>query len=109
MYMHDWAETQREGLMSDFYLDEAALEGVEILFASYVQEDYSGYAHVLFRRDGKFFEVIGNHCSCYGLGECWEPEEVTLEDLLRCIDRSPDYYGDVTVEIVAVLLKLRAE
>lgn len=109
MYMHDWATSQREGMMTDFYIDEAALEGAEILFATYTYEDYSGSAHVLFRREGKFFEVVGGHCSCYGLEEQWDPEEVTIEFLLQRIDSYPDYYEEATAEIVEILIKLRAE
>lgn len=56
-------------------------KGVNILFASYGEDNYSGDAWVLFEQDGKLFEVNGSHCSCYGLEGQWEPEEVTLEAL----------------------------
>lgn len=58
------------------------LEGVEILLAYYLNEDYSGEAFVLLRdKEGKLFEVNGNHCSCYGLEDQWEPEETSIESL----------------------------
>ena len=56
-------------------------EGENILFASYGEDNYSGEAWVLFEKDGKLFEVNGRHCSCYGLEEQWEPEEVSLIEL----------------------------
>jgi len=53
----------------------------EVVYAGYTFETYSGYALIVFRRDGKWFENTDAHCSCYGL-DCWEPEETTREALL---------------------------
>jgi hypothetical protein len=54
---------------------------INILFASYGTQCYSGDAFVLFEQDGKLFEVNGGHCSCYGLEGQFEPSETTLEEL----------------------------
>ena len=54
---------------------------INILFASYGLDNYSGDAFVLFERDGQLFEVNGSHCSCYGLEGQWSPEDTTLEAL----------------------------
>lgn len=56
---------------------KAQLDGAEILVASYMNEGYSGSAFVLYRKDGKLYEVNGSHCSCYGLEGQWGPEETT--------------------------------
>lgn len=56
-------------------------DGVEILLAYYTYECYSGDAYVLFRKEGKLFDVEGGHCSCYGLEGQWSPEETTIEAL----------------------------
>lgn len=56
-------------------------ESVNILFASYNNESYSGDAFVLIEKNGKLYEVNGSHCSCYGLEGQWEPEETNLEAL----------------------------
>lgn len=61
--------------------------GIEILIASYTYEDYSGAAFVLFRRDGKLYEVTGSHWSCYGLEGLWSPEETSVEALRHRLDR----------------------
>jgi len=53
----------------------------ELLFASYGGGSYEGDAFVLFRKDGKLFEVNGSHCSCYGLEGQWGPEETSIEAL----------------------------
>jgi hypothetical protein len=53
----------------------------EVLVAIYEYEDYSGSAYMLFKRDGKIFEVEGGHCSCYGLEDQWEPAETTWKTL----------------------------
>lgn len=95
-YLNDWSETGRDGMLSDFGIGAAALEGAEVLVASYTYEDYSGDAYVLFRRDGKLWEVHGGHCSCYGLSESdyygdsttqWQPEETTAEAILARVER----------------------
>jgi hypothetical protein len=90
LFLHDWSEgggnykgSGLTGLKADFQIDDAALEGVEVLVASYTYEDYSGSAYVLFEKNGHLFEVHGSHCSCYGLEDQWEPEAVTREAILR--------------------------
>lgn len=71
---------------------------INILFASYGYENYSGDAYVLFERDGKLFDVIGGHCSCYGLEGQFSPTETTLEAIkMRLIDGKlgkDDYSGN---------------
>jgi len=59
----------------DFPTDE------EIIVAAYEYESYSGDAFVVFKHEGKLFEVIGGHCSCRGLEGQWKPEETTVEAL----------------------------
>jgi hypothetical protein len=61
--------------------EKPEFKGAEILLASYGTPSYEGYAFVLFRRDGKLYEVNGGHCSCYGLEGQWDPEETTSESL----------------------------
>ena len=53
----------------------------DVLIATYEQEDYEGSAFVLFTDGGRLFEVNGSHCSCYGLEDCWRPEETSWEAL----------------------------
>lgn len=75
-------EPGKGAVMSYFRIGEEDLEGVEILLASYDEVwAYDGEAYVLFRKDGKLYEVHGSHCSCYGLEGQWEPEETTLESI----------------------------
>jgi len=96
MYLNNWKNSGLEGMKSNFGIDDAALAGAEILLASYGYENYEGSAFVLFRRDGKLYEVNGAHCSCYGLSEqssCgvtetqWQPEETTLESLRHRLEK----------------------
>jgi hypothetical protein len=63
---------------AEFEIDR---EEPEVLFASYTYESYEGDALVIYREDGKLYEVNGGHCSCYGLEGQWEPEETTVEAL----------------------------
>jgi len=62
------------------------LNDIEILLAAYTYESYEGDAFVLFRQNGKLYEVNGGHCSCYGLEGQWDPEETTKEALLHRIN-----------------------
>jgi hypothetical protein len=83
---------------------------VRILLAYYDYEDYSGSAFVLFKKDGKLYEVNGSHCSCYGLEECgWDPEETSKEILLYRLDHGnlgTEYsYGDERANIFAAELR----
>jgi len=58
---------------------EGALDNATVHYAEYDCPSYSGYAVVVFERDGKLFEVHGSHCSCFGLEDQWGPEETTWE------------------------------
>jgi hypothetical protein len=53
----------------------------ELLFASYGGGSYEGDASIVWKRDGKFYEAHGSHCSCYGLEGQFSAEETTLEAL----------------------------
>jgi hypothetical protein len=57
----------------------------EVLFAQYEYLDYDGSAVVLFAHDGKLWFVEGGHCSCYGLEDQWEPEEMTVPMMQRIV------------------------
>lgn len=70
-----------EQMVRDFSIAPEDIKGAEFFLASYTYEDYEGRAFVLFRRDGKLWEVHGSHCSCYGLEGQWDPEETTMEAL----------------------------
>lgn len=80
IYLNDWKDGDVERVLQDF---DAHPEdrNIEILLADYSYESYEGSAWVLYRKDGKLFEVNGGHCSCYGLEGQWEPEETTVESI----------------------------
>lgn len=77
----DEENTPLKQLMYDFAITEETMKGVNIILASYTYRDYEGDAFVLFIKEGKIYEVNGSHCSCYGLEEQWEPEEINIEEL----------------------------
>jgi len=62
---------------------EVNINEEDIIIASYDCPPYEGSAFVLFKRDGKYYEVNGSHCSCYGLEGQWQPEEVHLDSLYQ--------------------------
>ena len=65
----------------------------QVLFASYGGAAWEGDAIVIFRIDGKLYEVRGSHCSCMGLEGQWEPEETTVAALeMRSKKDGKNYY-----------------
>lgn len=110
-YMHDWSDSKREGMLSNFEIKEEHLNGINVLLASYNYEGYSGDAFVLFEKDGKLYEVNGSHCSCYGLEGQWEPEETTIEALRHRMMQGTlgkNDYHPFAVELEALLNQLEA-
>lgn len=82
-YFGNWEKSGRAGMAEDFRISEVLLPSERnILFAGYWNGSYDGSARVLFRKDGKLYEVSGGHCSCNGLdGQCDHGGEVTPESL----------------------------
>lgn len=70
-----------DDLHAAFDIPSTAVSDEEVLFAYYGYESWSGYATVLFERGGKLYEVTASHCSCNGLENGWNPDEVTWEQL----------------------------
>ena len=54
---------------------------INILFASYGTDNYTGDAFVLFERDGNLFEVNAAPCCCNGLEGQFEGQETTIDSL----------------------------
>ena len=85
---------------------EEKITGKEVpLFAVYSCEAYEGSAFVLFIENDKLFSVHGGHCSCFGLEDQWEPEEIDwniavqfLEQTWYCQD-----YKDIVIPFVTEL------
>lgn len=114
VYLEDW-DTLKQ-VENDFELKDNELEDIEILLAYYSYEDYQGEAFVLFRRDGKLYEVNGSHCSCYGLEDQWSPEEVMLEELEHRVTEGTfglgySYYDDApnhfNIELKEIIQQLK--
>jgi len=85
MYSGTWSS--RDEVASNFEVELPA--NIQIIFAHYSgydsdEGDYEMWARVLFRdaNDGKLYEVHGSHCSCFGLEGQWEPQEVSIHDIV---------------------------
>jgi len=55
---------------------------IQIVYANYVNEDYSGVATVFYyRRDTrKYYETYASHCSCYRLEGQWNSDEILVPE-----------------------------
>jgi hypothetical protein len=80
-YQDGWGSV--EDMCADFCIDASELKGAKVLYALREYGDYCGSCFVLFKRDGKLYDVNGSHCSCYGLEDQWSPEETSVEALYR--------------------------
>lgn len=67
------------------------ISDADVIVAAYGGGAYEGAAFVLFKHDGKLYEVNGSHCSCFGLEGQWNPEETFYETLAK---RDPEYTFD---------------
>ena len=109
IYLNMWEDTKFIGVMDDFDVPEEAIKNLEILLASYGCENYEGEAFVLYKKDGKLYEVNGGHCSCYGLEGQWEPVETTVAELLHRLDKgdlgTSTYSGNLFAEELRKLLR----
>jgi hypothetical protein len=83
--LNDWQDYTTQQVLTEWFSNKVEVQDtdIEILLASYTYECYSGTAYVLYKdiENGNLYEVHGSHCSCYGLEDQWEPEQVTLEYL----------------------------
>ena len=70
--------SDKADIENSFSIPKGSLDNVEIIYAEYDCPPYEGYAQVYFysREDNLFYSVHGSHCSCYGLEDQWEPEEI---------------------------------
>jgi hypothetical protein len=67
----DWPD-----VIWQFSAPQAEAAEPEMVYAVYSTPPYEGAADVIYRRGDKWFHVNGGHCSCYGLEDQWEPEEI---------------------------------
>lgn len=103
-----WIERKAQ---MDEELKKDQWQGINIILASYGNENYSGDAFVLFEKDGVLYEVNGGHCSCHGLEGQWEPEQTSIESLRHRLETgslgADDYSGNQFAdELREALIKL---
>ena len=72
---------------------QGSLDGAQVIAAVYATGSYEGDAMIVFRRDGKLYEVHCSHCSCNGL-DVWSPEETTYEALTDRLEKTTGYDVD---------------
>lgn len=93
VYFGNWSN--QEDMLHDFEIDKSELKGCTILYADYEYGNYDGWCIVIFRKNRKLYEVIGSHCSCYGLEDQWEPQETSKAALYKSNpDIAKKLFGD---------------
>lgn len=92
-----YSEFQSERYDSDYNRKQHYMPtALQLIFADYTYQDYSGDAYVLGYDHLKecFFEVHGGHCSCYELEGQWEIEYVDYDDLEIMMERRLSEHED---------------
>lgn len=69
---------------------KGVLVGATVIAAIYTHESYEGSANIVFRQNGKLYEVHCSHCSCNGL-DSWAPEETTYEALMDRLEKTEEH------------------
>lgn len=92
-------------VLKEFDAPPDSLDGATLLYASYFRENYEGSAFVLFIKDGELWEVNGNHCSCYGLEQQWNPEETSPAALAMRFGGPPKRDSDSSYNHIQHYLK----
>ena len=101
--MFDGIFDNANDVFKHFDVSEEDQVGVHFVYACYEAEDYEGHAGVIFLKGGRFYIVTGSHCSCHGLEDQWDPEEITLEEIRHYRKNRKTPYGldfDAVEEVV---------
>jgi hypothetical protein len=72
----------KEDIANNFAIDISELNKYNLIYADYESGGWEGRASVLLEKGGILYEVNASHCSCYGLGGQFQPEETTKEALV---------------------------
>lgn len=83
-----------DSIVEEFGITAAEMAKWEVLAAFYSYENYSGEAIVIAREKatGELHEVIGSHCSCYGLDKQWEPKRISAEYIKQQLAEGTSYF-----------------
>lgn len=88
-YFGNWEN--REQMLESFEANASELKDAIVIAAAYDTGNYEGDAFVVYRKEGKLYEVHGSHCSCNGLEGQWSPEETTYEALVDRLEKTEKY------------------
>lgn len=98
--------SNKRDVCREFHIDD--FDGT-VIYAAYDCESYEGSAEVVFVSNGTFFTVSGGHCSCYGLEDQWEPEEMPVEALQKIARDGQGRYADAVRAALACVEQLNVD
>lgn len=81
IWLNDWKGFSIGQIENLFGLSQGELSSINLLLASYSQEDDSSYAFLLFYLDDSLYEVNASHDSEIDFNGQWQPEETSVEAL----------------------------
>ncbi len=87
IFLNEWRDGDVALLQSVFGLPASRLSNATILLATYTHDEFGGEAFVLFRQNGRLYEVNASHDSAGGITGQWEPEETYLQVLRHRLER----------------------
>jgi hypothetical protein len=104
MYLENFKSV--DDVFEQFDVSNVDRTNVEILVAVYELYSYEGSAWVLFRKEGKLYEVNASHCSCFALENQWDPEETDYEALSHRKEKGT-YFARYSKEVAQEIEKLK--
>jgi len=81
MWLNDWKGFSIEQIEDLFGLSEGELSGINLLLASYSQDDDSSYAFLLYEFNHTLYEINASHDSEIDFNGQWQPEETSYDAL----------------------------
>lgn len=86
-WLNDWSNGSASLLETIFGIERGSLDDVDILLASYVASDDSGYAFILYQENQQLYEINASHDSEIDFLGQWIPEQTSVEVLLFRLNR----------------------
>lgn len=100
-YDPEWSNNENRREVFKDILD--LLNSSEVLLAWYGGGCYDGEACVVYKSEGRLYEVNGSHCSCYGLEDRWKPDGTNKRILSMRSSFDDSEFEEVYKEMLDVL------
>lgn len=90
IFLNDWAETGKDGILSDFAVSRKTLDSYEFLVASSMDSDTAFEAFILMRgkHNKNYFTICLQDTHWRNGNREWRPKQIDLKDLNSLLDET---------------------